>query len=651
MAVQALITAATGNRTTRREVLAALDTPTDDTNYDLKASPGQSARLSSERKGDAIWLDYVADLGDGFDATHSIAWLAGRDYLGLGKAGEPSPQPIPKDCMTEASESDFQDFKHVLPGGSVMIFGGDLVYPTASPQNYEERTVGPYYAARPWQKVGRKFAGRALYSIPGNHDWYDGLASFVRRFCQRGRWIGAWQVQQKRSYFALRLGHGFSIWGLDLATADDFDAAQLEYFLRHAQELEENENVILCTPKPAWTDCAVETEAKTDIQGSVAWRSINMIMKAVANTKYGKANSPRIVAVISGDHHHYVRHQQDAPLGDDSISLITCGGGGAFMLGTDAVPEKLDLDTGFTATKKASFPTEDQSKSMRSGVFSMFYRHKRFCFVLTAVILCLVWLMQSASRALLGSAEVMSNITVTFDATVLSALRLGFAEFLGAIGKTLAFTPTLLLLVIGIAAGFIAFAQGSRGKGSPSWSGVVAGGVHFVAQMAVAFGIAILALAMISFLGADLWLFILLLPIITLGLGWIANGLVFSSYIWLSNVVFKLHEQEIYSSQAIEDWKSFLRLRIGPDGLTIYPIGLQKIARDWQSSPQPGKGDPEESAKDDRKLMQRALIGLGLKPITFEVRKGTTNLLRPASPLEPHLIEQEIFIKKRGTAV
>lgn len=650
VAVQALVTAATGNRTTRREVLAALDTETERAEEHLAASTGQSARLSSDPKGDAIWVDYVADLGDGFDATHSIAWLVGRDFLGLGEVGKPTPQPIPKDNMTEAPESDFDGCDHILPGGSTTIFGGDLVYPAASSQNYEDRTVGPYYAARPWQKVGDDFVGRALYSIPGNHDWYDGLASFVHRFCQRGRWMGAWQVQQKRSYFAVQLGHGYSIWGLDLATTDNFDAAQLEYFQKKAAELKEDENVILCVPKPAWTDYAVETEGKLSGQGSDAWRSINLIMKKVGANNSGYANPPRIAAVISGDHHHYVRHQQIKPVDGDPVSLITCGGGGAFMLGTDAVPEKLDLEESFIAEKQICFPSEAESKSMRKGVFLMFYRHKLFCLVLATIMLSVVWLMESASRALLGSAEVTSTMTITFDATVLGALRLGFSDFLSTVGKTLIFTPTHSLLVIGIAAGFIMFAQSSRSKESPSWSGIVAGGVHFIAQMAVALGLAFLVMALFGILDANFWLFVLLLPIVTLGLGWVFSGLVFSFYIWLSNILFKLHGQEVYSSQAIEDWKTFLRMRIGPDGLTIYPIGLRKISRDWQSSLQPG-GSTSIAAADDKKLMQRALIRLGLQSISFEVQKGSTNLLRPSSPLEPHLIEKEIFIKKRGVAV
>jgi hypothetical protein len=45
------------------------------------ALPSQVYRHDSD--GD-FWLDYVADLGDGFDATYSVAWLLAQRELRLG---------------------------------------------------------------------------------------------------------------------------------------------------------------------------------------------------------------------------------------------------------------------------------------------------------------------------------------------------------------------------------------------------------------------------------------------------------------------------------------------------------------------------------------------------------------------------------------
>src|SRR3954453_16613105 len=70
-----------------------------------------------------IWLDYVADLGDGFHATYSVAYLLAHPQLELSG--------------------------RVLPRGDVLLMGGDQVYPVANGDGYENRAKGPYRAALP----------------------------------------------------------------------------------------------------------------------------------------------------------------------------------------------------------------------------------------------------------------------------------------------------------------------------------------------------------------------------------------------------------------------------------------------------------------------------------------------------------------------
>lgn len=627
-AVQAVLTTATGNRTSRREVMAALDVDLE--SHDPHPAHDLTALRASPDQEDTVWVDYIADLGDGFDATHSVAWLVGRDRIGLGPIGKPTAQPMPPDCMTEAPVGAFAGNEHVLEAGKVTIFGGDLVYPYATKRNYAERTVGPYRAARPWQN-----GGRMLFSLPGNHDWYDGLASFVHRFCQRGRWMGAWQVQQKRSYFALRLGHGFSIWGIDLATANDFDAAQLEYFRAQAEALKDNEQVILCVPQPAWTE-RTEPPNAADAVDEDAWDTIRLLNGYITNNEKRALNPARVPVIIAGDAHHYVRHEIAADDNKLATHLITCGGGGAFMLGTDAVPEELHLGDMGTATRKTPFPSVKESKSMRLGVFNMVLRHAIFCATVSAVMLCLVWLTHAASKALIGSGALKT--------TALDAVPLGFADVVLTLLRTLIYTPPLLGVTGLVAAGFIGFAHGARAKKTPNGAAVFAGTVHFLAQFAIAFSSLLLTVIWLQSFEASPLTYVLLLPPVAVLLSWLACGLTFSLYIWLSNIAFKLHEQEIYSSQSIEDWKSFLRMRIGPDGLTIYPIGLRKIERNWQLSSGIQEVQPNT-------MMARAVTTLGVKAKIVEMREGTTNILRPVSALQPQLIEKEITVHKRETAV
>jgi len=46
------------------------------------------------------------------------------------------------------------------------------------------------------------------------------------------------------------------------------------------------------------------------------------------------------------------------------------------------------------------------------------------------------------------------------------------------------------------------------------------------------------------------------------------------------------HMNDVFASQSIEDYKGFLRFRIGPDGeLTVFPVGVQRIVKDWNEKP------------------------------------------------------------------
>ena len=65
-----------------------------------------------------------------------------------------------------------------------------------------------------------------LFAIPGTHDWYDGAGELHEIFC-RERWIGGWRTRQRRSYFAIKLPHGWWLWGIDIQFGAAIDEVQL----------------------------------------------------------------------------------------------------------------------------------------------------------------------------------------------------------------------------------------------------------------------------------------------------------------------------------------------------------------------------------------------------------------------------------------
>ena len=185
--------------------------------------------------GNAVWVDYIADLGDGFDSTYAMASLVSAPQITVEGAG-------------------------TLPGGKLLIMGGDQVYPFPTRQAYRERFAMPYSTALPPSPDGNW--RRMLFVLPGNHDWYDGLSSFDHMFCKArfGRAsenrIGGWLCPQHRSYFAIRLPHNWWIWGADIQLAQYLDAGQILYFEGVAEAMKQHPTeapkVVLCIPEPSW---------------------------------------------------------------------------------------------------------------------------------------------------------------------------------------------------------------------------------------------------------------------------------------------------------------------------------------------------------------------------------------------------------------
>ena len=129
------------------------------------------------------------------------------------------------------------------------MLGGDQVYPSASVEAYEDHFLGPFAAAL-WSPD--EAAAPDLWAVPGNHDWYDGLTSFLRVFCRKGGWVGGWRTKQKCSYFALRLPHNWWLWAIDIQFDTYLDTKQLDYFEGVGAELGEQDRVVLVTAKPSW---------------------------------------------------------------------------------------------------------------------------------------------------------------------------------------------------------------------------------------------------------------------------------------------------------------------------------------------------------------------------------------------------------------
>jgi hypothetical protein len=282
----------------------------------LASQPQREFRFAAPA-GEDFWLDYVSDLGDGWNPTYAIAQAVAQPALEL------------RDAAGQAVATR---------GGDVLVFGGDEVYPYPSKEEYSRRTEAPYSAA--FEAAGRS---TSVFAIPGNHDWYDSLVAFSRLFCRPERGFAGLRTHQTRSYFALALPGDWWLFGIDLQLGADLDEPQVRYFQDVVTRLPLEAGVILCVPEPQWL-LEQNYPGHDSYDGSVLRFFEQHILQ-------------RPVSVfLTGDLHFYKRHANEA-----GVQKVVAGGGGAFLHPTHGSSEA-PLRDGFT--EQACYPDKRTSRGL-----------------------------------------------------------------------------------------------------------------------------------------------------------------------------------------------------------------------------------------------------------------------------------------------
>ena len=546
-AVKVALSSVFADYTDRREAQAALPAPV----------------LAVRPDGDELWIDHVADLGDGFDATYTVASLLAAP-----------------DLTVPAPDGDLR-----LPRGALLVLGGDEVYPTPSVTGYEDRTKGPYRAALPPVPDGEP--PPVMLALPGNHDWYDGLGAFLRVFAQR-RHVGAWRTVQTRSYFAVRLPGRWWLVGLDTQLGSYVDDPQVRYFREHlSARLEPGDGVILAAPTPTWVNTGEGDPRAFD---SLHWFERELVQSHLdVDTGQSRPTGARVRLWISGDRHHYARYAAaDEPAGSGaSRQFVTCGLGGAYLLDTHRLPERLVLpppashvpdlldevgevdDRERPYSLHARWPPADASRRFVTGVVSptrrgLPFRNPGFWRLAGGAQALLLLVLAS----LLGLELGLSPVGVLRTASVGDVLALAWQAAVWAAVATGLWSLVPLW---------------RRRRPRPPSETVAAVG----AQVAVGFGALAAAVAVPWPDGWEAWL---VLGLAVLG-AWVLAGLVasfvFAGYVLLSRSPAVQGLQA--AAQSVEDAKGFLRLHIGPDDvLTLYPVVVEQVCHDWELQDAPG---------------------------------------------------------------
>lgn len=586
-ATQVAISTIFGRHSDRRlvEALASARPEMYDYTYHYRDDGREVCEMDQTRPREEIWIDYVADLGEGWNSTYAVAYHVAADSRELHYT----------DAQSGAKLSV------TTRRGDVLVFGGDEVYPVADRLEYEQRLVKPYQIAFP---AGQREAHPHAFAIPGNHDWYDSLISFSRLFCSK-RWFGGWRTRQSRSYFALKLPHGWWLLCTDIQLDSDIDAPQVEYFKGIALEISDTDRIILCNAEPHW----IFARMYERMDASYSESNLSFVEQML-----GK----KIAVFIAGDLHHYRRHEATD---ESSTQKITAGGGGAFLhpthkgrLGTDVALLE-EKSSGRKFRQKAAFPPEAISRKLcwRNLVFPYLKGNGSWTFGFL-----------TAGLYLLTTLAVVSDFGhIEQTATGLRAV-VGLKNIIGTTLHTVLNSPMTLFWVLFTILGFVLFTD-THSK-AYRWA---MGSLHAFTHIISAFTVALASIFCVINLASTTsrwnnppiklgsfephWVYtltqgehvfkldfrMLLTVVLILIGGYVVGSFIQGLYLLVSLNVFGRHYNEAFSTIAVEDWKSFLKLKIDKAGdLTIYPIGIWRVPRRWRRNNTAGAGIVPDYEKD-----------------------------------------------------
>ena len=582
--------------TAAREVVSSIDQLR---NHDLRESyelPLTVIDRSDPARSDDFWFDFIADTGDGGNATYAVACAALEESL-VGRLGES------------------------LDRGELLLFGGDLAYPSASPDEYRYRFIEMFEGVRndvkPTLVRGRHLT---LAALAQNHDWMDSASTFNRYFVRKqdsAPFLGA-AIPQRQSYFCVKLPRGWWALGADFALSHDIDRDQYEQFEKLVKRglvttvdgvtttyrIGPNDRVIMIYPEPYWTrpigDGAEPSRPKR-------YQRLEGLLR------------DRIALRLAGDLHHYMRLESPT-----DGRLVTCGTGGAFTHPThtksttrpvmlralnndDAVPpepgpdavvvglaDELSRGVPYSRIEESVYPDAATSrKRSDENVWALFKRDASGWsgnWWFAALLGTLYWF-----NAYLNSMPFVSSFEPDNFKPMWEFEPVDYWTAMALWFKAMVFSPLGFVINLLMASACVVMGREAVDELSPDasrpWRWFVTWGIgllHALLHVLAVFNLAFwLHQAMGHPVHTGPWPAIGYAIVIGLGLlvtGSVVGAFIFGCYLALMSRLGFLTNNG-YAALGIQDYKGFLRFRISESGrLDAYFIALDRVPRKWKVS-------------------------------------------------------------------
>src|SRR5215218_2754693 len=375
-----------------------------------------------------------------------------------------------------------------------MLICSDVIYPSGDVNDYVDGFYVPYDEIRT----------TPVYALPGNHDWYDGLAGCMWHFCRSGalpatvyggrgspvEWVCRllWRRPsspkrrlhlsahrtcrfpagrlQTTPYFAIDTRH-VRVVCIDSGITGEIDDAQARWLLSVSDDGIDGGPArpkVLLTGKPLLVDRQWKRgcfEAPVSNEAGERFRSVEDVVSLEAH---------RYVAAIGGDIHNFQHYDRSSD--DRQLHYVVAGGGGAFTSATHPLAV-MDEDAPYP---KKLFPAE--GRSLRHFARVLLPRLWR---LVRSILLVLAGLAISGLWVLLGDDDARRRDVLEYAAIGLAAWFLLRSLLPTTWRRTsrFRFLVGVVALGLGFAWGLAGWwlAPGRFGESLAGWAGLTGGGV------------------------------------------------------------------------------------------------------------------------------------------------------------------------------
>ncbi|HVF13381.1 MAG TPA: hypothetical protein VM942_02210, partial [Acidimicrobiales bacterium] len=329
---------------------------------------------------------------------------------------------------------------------------------------------------------------------------------------------------------------------------DFLDEAQLRYFAKVASEaMEPGDRIVLCMAK--------EVDSGPKSSEVCSDRNLAYLTAEVVEPAGG-----RIEVFLKSGRHYYCRYEETSDGG--SRHLITAGGGGAFLHPTHQLPATgtpYGVAAAQSYARQAVYPSPETSRRLRKRVFLLPVYNLPLAAVLGTAHLMLAFLLRLHLRDEYRSLAAGDLWQAVWESP---------AAFL------------LILLLVGSIGGMVLLAHDASGLPR-----IALGVVHSFLQVGGLVFVFLVASWAAGSVGVDGLLSLIVFLIVVWVVGGVGGVLGIAAYFWATNCL-GFHGNEVYAPLHHEDLKNFLRLHFDArGGLTIYPVGVDRVGRHWELRP------------------------------------------------------------------